>query len=125
MPRQNLFPRYGVTFGVAKQSLPSTKHTRLPSPQQHKIMKKVLFPVWLALGLSIAFAFFNEASCQEDKSSSRKKGALIGAAAGAGTGVIVSRKKVKGALVGGAVGAGAGYLIGRHKDKKKGRLRKD
>ena len=43
---------------------------------------------------------------------------MIGAAAGAGTGAIVSKKKGKGALIGGAVGAGAGYLYGRHKDKK-------
>jgi predicted membrane GTPase involved in stress response len=88
-------------------------------------MKKTFFLISLAFGLTTASAIFNEAASQENKSSSRKKGALIGAAAGAGTGVIVSRKKAKGALIGGAVGAGAGYIIGRHKDKKKKQVRKD
>lgn len=50
--------------------------------------------------------------------SHKKKGAVIGAGAGALTGALISHKKGKGALIGGAVGAGAGYLYGRHKDKK-------
>ena len=45
------------------------------------------------------------------------KGALIGAAAGAGTGLIVGKNKGKSALIGGAVGAGAGYLYGKHRQK--------
>ena len=45
------------------------------------------------------------------------KGALIGAAAGAGTGLIVGKKKGKSAVIGGAVGAGAGYLYGKHRQK--------
>jgi hypothetical protein len=56
------------------------------------------------------------------KWSKRKKNAVIGGAAGAATGAIVSHHKGRGALIGGAVGAGAGYLYGRHKDKKAGRL---
>jgi len=54
--------------------------------------------------------------------SKRKKNAVIGGAAGAVTGAVVSHNKVKGALIGGAVGTGAGYLYGRHKDKKLGNL---
>ena len=45
------------------------------------------------------------------------KGALIGGAAGAATGLIVGKKKGKSALIGGAVGAGAGYLYGKHRQK--------
>ncbi|RYD56125.1 MAG: glycine zipper 2TM domain-containing protein [Sphingobacteriales bacterium] len=51
--------------------------------------------------------------------SGRKKGALIGAGAGALGGVLVSKNNTKGALIGGATGAGAGYLIGRRSDNKK------
>lgn len=58
------------------------------------------------------------------KMSSRKKGAIIGGVAGAGTGIIVSKNDSKGAIIGGVAGAGTGYLYGRHRDKKKGRLRK-
>lgn len=50
--------------------------------------------------------------------SHRKKDAVIGGAAGAGVGALVSHKKGKGALIGGAVGATAGYLHGKSKDKK-------
>lgn len=85
-------------------------------------MKKALVIVALSMGLTVVSGTFTEAAAQK-KWSSRKKGAVIGAGAGAATGAIVSHKKGKGAIVGGAVGAGAGYLIGRHKDKKKGRLK--
>lgn len=84
-------------------------------------MKKVFFILLLAMGTTMLSATVNEAAAQS-KWSSRKKGAVIGAAVGAGTGAAVSRKRGKGAIVGGAVGAGAGYIIGRHRDKKKGRL---
>lgn len=50
--------------------------------------------------------------------SQKKKGAVIGAAVGAGTGAIVSKQKGTGALIGGAVGAGAGYAYGSHRQKK-------
>jgi hypothetical protein len=53
--------------------------------------------------------------------SSRTKGALIGAGAGAIAGGIIGHN-IKGAIIGGAVGAGTGYIIGRKKDKKTGRL---
>ena len=59
------------------------------------------------------------------QTSSRKKGAIIGGIAGAGTGAVISKNhRVKHAVIGGVVGAGTGYVIGRHRDKKKGRLRK-
>jgi hypothetical protein len=54
--------------------------------------------------------------------SSAAKGAIIGAGAGAVTGVLVSKKDGKGAVIGGVIGAGTGYVIGRHKDKKTGRV---
>lgn len=58
---------------------------------------------------------------QRQGMSSRTKGALIGAGAGAIAGGIIG-KNIKGAVIGGAVGAGTGYVIGRSKDKKNGRL---
>lgn len=84
-------------------------------------MKKIFFAVTLALGMTLVSGTINEAAAQH-KWSSRKKGAVIGGAVGAGTGAIVGHKKGKSAVIGGAVGAGAGYLIGRHRDKKKGRV---
>ena len=50
--------------------------------------------------------------------SQKKKGAVIGAAVGAGTGAIVSKRKGRGALIGGAAGAGVGYAYGAHRQKK-------
>jgi hypothetical protein len=58
---------------------------------------------------------------QKQGMSSRTKGALIGAGAGAIAGGIIGHN-IKGALIGGAVGAGTGYIIGRKKDKNAGRL---
>lgn len=54
--------------------------------------------------------------------SNAAKGAVIGAGAGAVTGVLVDKKNVRGAVIGGAVGAGTGYVIGRAKDRKTGRV---
>ena len=87
-------------------------------------MKKLFYVVAMAFGLNLASGVFLKASAQtvthETKTgwSKKKKGAVIGAGAGAATGAIVSKKRAKGAVIGGAVGAGAGYLYGRHKDKK-------
>ncbi len=53
--------------------------------------------------------------------SSAAKGAAIGGAAGAVTGVLVDKKDGRGAIVGGVLGAGTGYIIGRSKDKRTGR----
>lgn len=53
--------------------------------------------------------------------SAAAKGAVIGAGAGAVTGILVDKKDGRGAAIGGAVGAGTGYIIGRQKDKKTGR----
>ena len=44
--------------------------------------------------------------------SQKKKATVIGAAVGAGTGAIVSKRKARGAVIGGVVGAGAGYAYG-------------
>lgn len=69
------------------------------------------------------------ASAQTDtkETSKAKKGwskkgkySVIGVAAGAATGVAVSKNNSKGAVIGGVIGAGSGYLYGRHKDKKSG-----
>jgi hypothetical protein len=51
--------------------------------------------------------------------SSAAKGALIGAGAGALTGILVDKKNGRGAVIGGVVGAGTGYAIGKSKDNKK------
>lgn len=57
---------------------------------------------------------------QEEKKGWNKatQGAVIGGAAGAVGGAIISKKKGVGAIVGGAVGAAGGYIIGKNKDKK-------
>lgn len=87
-------------------------------------MKKFFYVVSMAFSLTIISGAFSKASTQtvthETKTgwSKKKKGAVIGGAAGAATGAIVSKKRAKGAIIGGAVGAGTGYLYGRHKDKK-------
>ena len=48
------------------------------------------------------------------------KGAVIGGAAGAVGGAIISnKKKGLGAVIGGVVGAATGYTIGKDMDKKK------
>jgi hypothetical protein len=53
--------------------------------------------------------------------SSRAKGAVIGGAAGAIGGAIVSKHKGTGALIGGVAGAAGGYIIGNEIDKKHNR----
>lgn len=45
------------------------------------------------------------------------KDAVIGGAAGAIGGAIISKKKGKGAIIGGIVGAAGGYILGKKKDK--------
>ena len=45
-------------------------------------------------------------------------GAVIGGAAGAAGGAIISKKKGVGAVVGAVVGAASGYIIGKDMDKK-------
>ncbi|HUS02219.1 MAG TPA: YMGG-like glycine zipper-containing protein [Chitinophagaceae bacterium] len=50
--------------------------------------------------------------------SNSTKGAIIGGAAGAVGGAIISKKKGKGAIIGGVIGAAGGYILGRKKDKK-------
>lgn len=86
-------------------------------------MKKIV--MMLSLGFAIATFSVDDVAAQTEVKkktrtgwSNKKKGAAIGAGAGAATGVILSKNDSKGALIGGAVGAGAGYLIGRDKDKK-------
>lgn len=50
--------------------------------------------------------------------SKAAQGAVIGGAAGAVGGAIISKKKGLGAVVGAVVGAAGGYIIGKNKDKK-------
>lgn len=86
-------------------------------------MKKLL-KVLSMLVLLFAFTISIASAQTHRKWSHRKKGAVIGAGAGAATGAIVSHDKSKGAIIGGVVGGTAGYLHGRHKDKKAGTLAK-
>ncbi len=82
-------------------------------------MKKISGAVIIAFLLSIATASAQQTTVETKKGMSQPaKGAVIGAAAGAGTGLIVGKKKGKSALIGGAVGAGAGYIYGKHRQKK-------
>ncbi len=53
--------------------------------------------------------------------SSRAKGAVIGGAAGAVGGALISKHKGTGAVVGGLAGAAGGYIIGNEVDKKNNR----
>ena len=83
-------------------------------------MKKIVRLVTL---LIIMFAFTINLTYAQ--TSSRKKGAIIGGVAGAGTGAVISKNhRAKHAVIGGVIGAGTAYLYGRHRDKEKGRLRK-
>ena len=87
-------------------------------------MKKLVCLVSFSLfGFSmITGEFSSEAQSQvaKRKWSHRKKEAVIGGAAGATTGAIVSKNKTKGAVIGGAIGATAGYLHGKRKDRREG-----
>ena len=86
-------------------------------------MKKIIRI--LSMFLLLFALTINLAEAQTKRTSSRKKGAIIGGVAGAGTGAVISKNhRVKHAVIGGVIGAGTGYAIGRHRDKKKGRLRK-
>ena len=80
-------------------------------------MKKIL----IAVLLMIAIIFNSMEGMAQTTKSRAGKNALIGAAAGAATGALVSKKKGKGALIGGAIGAVGGYAWGKHRDKKRGR----
>ena len=53
--------------------------------------------------------------------SSKAKGAVIGGAAGAIGGAIISKHKGTGAIIGGVAGAAGGYIIGNEIDKKNNR----
>lgn len=83
----------------------------------------------MAGALTVGSGALVTASAQTDaKTTQTKKGwskkakyGTIGAAAGAATGVLVSKNNSKGAVIGGVIGAGSGYLYGRKKDKKEGR----
>lgn len=82
-------------------------------------MKKYL----IALSMTAAISFTGSDLMAQTTTKSRAgKNAVIGAAAGAATGAIVSKNhRAKGAVIGGAVGAAGGYAWGKHRDKKKGR----
>ncbi len=86
-------------------------------------MKKIIRVLSMII---LLFAFsISLTEAQTHKTSSRKKGAVIGGVAGAGTGAIISKNhRAKHAVIGGVIGAGTGYIIGRHKDKEAGRLKK-
>jgi hypothetical protein len=81
-----------------------------------KNLKKLLSAFLLVATLIMFTCDFSYG--QKKRWSHRKKDAVIGGAAGAGAGALISHKKGKGALIGGAVGATAGYLHGKSKDKK-------
>jgi hypothetical protein len=86
-------------------------------------MKKIIR--YLSVLLLIFAFMINVADAQTKRTSSRKKGAIIGGVTGATTGALISKNhRKKHAVIGAVVGAGTGYAIGRHRDKKTGRLRK-
>jgi uncharacterized membrane protein YebE (DUF533 family) len=82
-------------------------------------MKKISGVMAITFLLSITTASAQQTTVETKKGMSQPaKGAVIGAAAGAGTGLIVGKKKGKSAVIGGVVGAGAGYIYGKHRQKK-------
>ncbi len=81
-------------------------------------MKKLLLVLSLVVCIGAYSASAQTTTVETKKGMSQPaKGALIGAAAGAGTGLIVGRKKGKSAAIGAVVGAGAGYAYGKHRQK--------
>jgi len=86
-------------------------------------MKKFFCGLCLAGALTMVSGTFNTVEAQETRTkkgwSKKKKYTVIGTAAGAATGVAVSKNNSKGAVIGGVTGAGAGYLYGKRKDKKR------
>lgn len=91
-------------------------------------MKTVLCRLAIIVGLTLFTSTLVPVQAQETKKTTKsRKGkyAAIGAVAGAGTGIAVSKKNKKGAVIGGVVGATGGYLYGKHRDKKKGRKPKN
>jgi hypothetical protein len=81
------------------------------------VMKKIICMLSMASILSVGVVDVSQA---HGRWSHRKKGAVIGAGAGALSGALLNHEhRAGGALVGGAVGAGVGYLIGRHADRKR------
>ncbi len=88
------------------------------STHKKNFMKKIFFASAFTFCIGIFAASAQTTTTETKKGMSQPaKGALIGAAAGAGTGLIVGKKKGKSAAIGGAVGAGAGYLYGKHRQK--------
>lgn len=76
-------------------------------------MKKLIF----AIGLIICVLAMNiNVQAQNIRMSSRAKGALIGGAGGALLGGLLGHN-VKGALLGAAIGAGGGYVIANEHER--------
>ena len=81
-------------------------------------MKKVIGLLSLCVCLAATSASAQTTVESKPGWSQKKKATVIGAAVGAGTGAVVSRRKGRGAVIGGVVGAGAGYAYGTHRQKK-------
>lgn len=73
-------------------------------------------------GVSETYTYSQPQATKKKGWSSAAKGAVIGAGAGAVTGILVDKKDARGAIIGGVLGAGTGYVIGRSKDKRTGRV---
>lgn len=73
-------------------------------------------------GVSETYTYSQPQPARKKGWSSAAKGAVIGAGAGAVTGILVDKKDARGAIIGGVLGAGTGYVIGRSKDRKSGRI---
>ncbi|MEE9271297.1 MAG: OmpA family protein [Candidatus Krumholzibacteria bacterium] len=77
--------------------------------------------VAIALAVAVSASLVGTLGCSASRT---KKGAGIGAAAGAAIGAIVSDDKTKGAVIGGAAGAVVGGVIGHYMDKQAADLAK-
>ena len=80
-------------------------------------MKKVIGLLSVCFCLAVTSASAQTTVETKTGWSQKKKATVIGAAVGAGTGAIVSKRKGRGAVIGGVVGAGAGYAYGAHRQK--------
>ena len=85
-------------------------------------MKKIICLLGMASILTMGTVTTSDAQYRYETKkgwSKKKKGAVIGAGAGAVSGALLNREhRAGGAVVGGAVGAGVGYLIGKRADKR-------
>lgn len=103
---------------------PAAKRTNKPAPVINQTRPAETAAQTPEVATEPAPAEVTETAKEEPEVAEKKgmsktaKGAIIGGAAGAVGGAIISKKKGVGAVVGAATGAAAGAIIGKQQDKK-------